>query len=197
MATLYKPNYLTSCSQSYFEIIPIFLPFHKEMYQKSWKDMYRISKYPSHQQWRPPFPTPPQAGGATKKRRNSPSRALWPLSSGKNLLSTAHTRRWSGRLGDLAPTRRKPAGTSMGSLEMETRRRSFPAWQKPRRGRQGSHTVLRSPKTKVLGAELGRWRARQMWIGKVLKEARGENQTKHTQPTNQQTKTKKMTCWIL
>ena len=76
-------------------------------------------------------------------RRNSPRRALWPLSSGRNLLSTAHTRRWSGRLGDLAPTRRKPTGTSMGSLEMETRRRSFPAWQNPRRDGQGSHSVQR------------------------------------------------------
>lgn len=75
-----------------------------------------------------------------EQRRNLPRRALCPSSSGKNLLSTAHTRRWSGRLGDLAPTRRKPAGTSMGSLEMETRRRSFPAWQNPRRDGQ-AHTL--------------------------------------------------------
>lgn len=99
-----------------------------------------------------PSSAPPQSRLSLRNQsKNSPSRALWPLSSGRNLLSTAHTRRWSGRLGDLAPTRRKPAGTSMGSLEMETRRRSFPAWQKPGRNRQGSHTVLRHPKTKGLG----------------------------------------------
>lgn len=73
------------------------------------------------------------------------------MSSGKNLLSTAHTRRWSGRLGDLAPTKRKPTGTSMGSLEMEMRRRSFPAWQNPRRGGQGSHTAQDFPEPRARG----------------------------------------------
>lgn len=85
----------------------------------------------------------PRPHADKEQRRSLPRRALCPLSSGKNLLSTAHTRRWSGRLGDLAPTRRKPAGTSMGSLEMEARRRSFPAWQNPRRNGQGSRTQPR------------------------------------------------------
>lgn len=108
-------------------------------------------RWPLHHHPRPPLSPPtrqtePRLGG----RRSLPRRALCPLSSGKNLLSTAHTRRWSGRPGALAPTRRKPAGTSMGSLEMETRRRSFPAWQKPRRNGRGSRTLPRAFQNQVL-----------------------------------------------
>lgn len=109
------------------------------------------------------------------QRRDLPRRALCPLSSGKNLLSTAHTRRWSGRLGDLAPTRRKPAGTSMGSLEMETRRRSFPAWQNPRRKGQGSRVCPGASQHQAPRAK-GRLRSRScqgqpnlwMWLTSTL-----------------------------
>lgn len=62
-----------------------------------------------------------------------PKSAFFPFSSGKKRRSTAHTKMCSGTVGDLAPTSSKPAGTSMGSVAMETRRRSFPAWQKPER----------------------------------------------------------------
>lgn len=37
----------------------------------------------------------------------------------------------------------------MGSLEMETRRRSFPAWQKPRRNGQGSRVLRRASQNQV------------------------------------------------
>lgn len=95
---------------------------------------------------RPPLSPPTMRTEPRRRaRRDLPRSALCPLSSGRNLLSTAHTRRWSGRLGDLAPTRRKPAGTSMGSLEMETRRRSFPAWQNPRRNGRAHHAARGCP----------------------------------------------------
>lgn len=68
-----------------------------------------------------------------------PKSAFFPFSSGKKRRSTAHTRMCSGTLGDLAPTSSKPAGTSMGSVAMETRRRSLPAWQNPE-GRGGEET---------------------------------------------------------
>ncbi len=49
-----------------------------------------------------------------------PKSAFFPFSSGKKRRSTAHTRMCSGTPGDLAPTSSKPAGTSMGSVAMET-----------------------------------------------------------------------------
>lgn len=65
-------------------------------------------------------------------RADWPKSAFFPFSSGKKRRSTAHTRMCSGMLGDFAPTSSKPAGTSMGSAAMVTRRRSFPAWQNPK-----------------------------------------------------------------
>lgn len=64
--------------------------------------------------------------------KDSPKSAFFPWSSGRKRLSTAQTRMCSGRLGDLAPTRRNPAGMSICSIQSDTRRRSFPAWQKPK-----------------------------------------------------------------
>lgn len=61
----------------------------------------------------------------------SPSRALWPRSSGRKRQSTAHTSRSSGREWDFIPTSRNPGGTSRGSDGSEDKRRSLPAWQKP------------------------------------------------------------------
>lgn len=61
----------------------------------------------------------------------SPSRALWPPSSGRKRQSTAHTSRSSERVWDFTPTSRNPGGTSRGSDASEDKRRSLPAWQNP------------------------------------------------------------------
>lgn len=61
----------------------------------------------------------------------SPSRALWPRSSGRKRQSTVHTSRSSGRVWDFTPTSRNPGGTSRGSDASEDKRRSLPAWQNP------------------------------------------------------------------
>lgn len=74
--------------------------------------------------------------------RDLPNRALRPLSSGRNLLSTAHTNRWSGKLGDLTPTSKNPDGTSICSLEIETSLKSLPAWQKPRKNNNSTYFKL-------------------------------------------------------
>lgn len=61
------------------------------------------------------------------KLEHQPKSAFFPFSSGRKRLSTAQTRMCSGMLGDLAPTSSNPKGTSIDSVAMETRRRSFPA----------------------------------------------------------------------
>lgn len=123
-----------------------------------------------------------------------PKSAFFPFSSGRKRRSTAHTRMCSGTLGDLAPTSSKPAGTSMGSVAMETRRRSLPAWQKPedrgersiiffsRRWKQQQCwssflwpqfsgmrlTVQCAAAIRWGGLQIGKWRAAAVWVIIVL-----------------------------